>query len=94
MDGIGLIDPALARDLAAAAARNPRTTWCITVTDQHGHAIGYGCARPEPQPPPDANPARPTAAIRPAARPAPAGRGSASPRSAGPARPADTGPGG
>jgi hypothetical protein len=24
MDGIGLIDPGLARDLAAAAARNPR----------------------------------------------------------------------
>jgi hypothetical protein len=46
--GIGPIDPALARDLATAAARNPRTTWCITVTDQHGHAIGHGCARPEP----------------------------------------------
>ena len=22
---------------AAAAARNPKTTWCVTVTDQHGH---------------------------------------------------------
>jgi hypothetical protein len=48
MDGIGPVDPDLARDLAAAAARNPRTTWCVTVTDQHGHAIGHGCARPEP----------------------------------------------
>jgi hypothetical protein len=47
--GIGPVDPALARDLAAAAARNPRTTWCITVTDQDGHAIGHGCARPEPR---------------------------------------------
>jgi hypothetical protein len=46
--GIGPIDPWLARDLADAAARNPRTTWCVTVTDQHGHAIGHGCARPEP----------------------------------------------
>ena len=47
--GIGPVDPALARDLAAAAARDPRTTWCVTVTDQDGHAIGHGCARPEPR---------------------------------------------
>ena len=47
--GIGPVDPALARDLAAAAARNPKTTWCVTVTDQDGHAIGHGCARPEPK---------------------------------------------
>jgi len=47
--GIGPIDPALARDLAGAAARNPRSTWCVTVTDEQGHAIGHGCARPEPR---------------------------------------------
>ena len=47
--GIGPIDPWLARDLAAAAARNPKTTWCVTVTDEHGHAVGHGCARPEPE---------------------------------------------
>src|SRR5271165_1309216 len=46
--GIGPIDPALARDLAGAAAQNPKTTWCVTVTDEQGHAIGHGCARPEP----------------------------------------------
>ena len=46
--GIGPIDPALARDLARAAARNPTTTWCLTVTDQHGRPIGHGCARPAP----------------------------------------------
>jgi hypothetical protein len=46
--GIGPIDPDLARDLAAAAARSPRSTWCVTVTDPAGHAIGHGCARPEP----------------------------------------------
>ena len=46
LGGIGPIDPDLARDLAAAAARNPRSTWCVTVTDGHGHAIGHGCARP------------------------------------------------
>ena len=47
--GIGPVDPDLARDLAAAAARNSKTTWCVTVTDQDGHAIGHGCARPEPR---------------------------------------------
>jgi hypothetical protein len=49
--GIGPVDPALARDLAAAAARNPKTSWCVTVTDRDGHAIGHGCARPAPRPP-------------------------------------------
>ena len=43
--GAGPADPDLARDLAAAAARNPRSTWCVTVTDQDGHAVGHGCAR-------------------------------------------------
>jgi hypothetical protein len=47
--GIGPVDPWLARDLAAAAARNPATTWCVTVTDQDGHAVGHGCARPAPK---------------------------------------------
>ena len=48
MPGIGPLDPDLARDLAAAAARTARSTWCVTVTDQDGHAIGHGCARPAP----------------------------------------------
>jgi hypothetical protein len=43
---LGTLDPALARDLADAAAQNPRTTWCVTVTDEQGHAIGHGCAKP------------------------------------------------
>ena len=47
--GHGPVDPWLARDLLRAAARNPATTWCVTVTDQHGHAAGHGCARPEPR---------------------------------------------
>ena len=46
--GLGPADPWLTRDLAAAAAHNPKTTWCVTVTDEQGHAIGHGCARPEP----------------------------------------------
>jgi hypothetical protein len=49
LSGIGPVDPWLARDLAAAAARNPTTTWCVTVTDWQGHAVGHGCARPEPR---------------------------------------------
>ncbi len=47
--GIGPIDPWLARDLAGSAAQNPKTTWCVTVTDELGRAIGHGCARPEPK---------------------------------------------
>jgi len=48
LGGIGRIDPWLARNLADAAARNPKTTWCATVTDEQGHAVAHGCARPEP----------------------------------------------
>ena len=36
--GAGPADPDLARDLARAAAANPKTTWCVTVTDGDGHA--------------------------------------------------------
>jgi hypothetical protein len=53
LSGIGPIDPWLARDLAAAAARNPRTSWCVTATNEHGHAAFHGCARPEPKPHPE-----------------------------------------
>jgi hypothetical protein len=49
ISGIGPVDPWLARDLANAAAANPTTTWCVTVTDGQGHAVGHGCARPEPK---------------------------------------------
>jgi hypothetical protein len=49
LSGIGPVDPWLARDLANAAAANPKTTWCVTVTDEQGHAVGHGCARPEPK---------------------------------------------
>jgi hypothetical protein len=49
LGGIGPIDPWLARNLADAAARNPKTTWCVTVTDEQGHAVAHGCARPVPK---------------------------------------------
>jgi hypothetical protein len=44
--GFGPLDPALVRDLAKAAARSPHSTWCLTITDANGYAIGHGCARP------------------------------------------------
>ena len=49
LSGLGPVDPWLARDLARAAARNAKTTWCVTVTDAKGHAVSHGCARPEPR---------------------------------------------
>jgi hypothetical protein len=44
--GLGPLDPALVRGLAATAARSPHSTWCLTITDQDGHAIAHGCAKP------------------------------------------------
>ena len=44
--GLGPLDPALVRDLAATAVRSPRSSWCVTITDHDGHAIGHGCAKP------------------------------------------------
>jgi Domain of unknown function (DUF222) len=49
LSGLGPVDPWLARDLASAAAASPKTTWCVTVTDAKGHAVGHGCARLEPK---------------------------------------------
>jgi hypothetical protein len=49
LGSLGPVDPWLARDLARAAAASPKTTWCLTVTDNQGHAVAHGCARPEPK---------------------------------------------
>jgi hypothetical protein len=49
LGSLGPVDPWLARDLAAAAAASPKSTWCLTVTDEKGHAVAHGCARPEPK---------------------------------------------
>ena len=42
--GFGLVDAADARDLAAAAARDPRTRWCVTGLHPDGTAAAHGCA--------------------------------------------------
>ena len=43
---LGPLDPAVARDLAAAAAWSPRARWEVTIVDDHGYAVGHGIARP------------------------------------------------
>jgi hypothetical protein len=44
--GLGALDPALVRQLAEAAARSPHSQFCVTITDEQGHAIGHGCCKP------------------------------------------------
>ena len=59
MSRIGPVDPALARDLAAAATRDPRSTWCITITGPDHRPVAHGCGRPPPRrPPPRREPRR------------------------------------
>jgi len=45
----GVLDPGLARRLAEAAARHPDSTFCLTIVDHEGHAIGHGCGKPRKQ---------------------------------------------
>jgi hypothetical protein len=41
--GYGLLDADTARDLAAAAARHPRTRWCLTALAPDGTAAAHAC---------------------------------------------------
>ena len=43
MDGFGLVDNDDTRDLLAAAARHPRTRWCVTSLNPDGTAAAHGC---------------------------------------------------
>ena len=68
--GFGLAGAADVRDLAAAAARDPRTRWCVTALHPDGTAAAHGCAAgrhpppgtshltdtPGPDPPPGSRP--------------------------------------
>jgi hypothetical protein len=54
-DGYGILDGDDARDLAAAAARHPRTRWCITALNPDGTAAAHACL-PGRDPPPGVGP--------------------------------------
>ena len=54
-DGYGILDGDDARDLAAAAARHPRTRWCITALNPDGTAAAHACL-PGRHPPPGTGP--------------------------------------
>jgi hypothetical protein len=54
-DGFGVVDADDARDLAAAAARHPRTRWCVTAVNPDGTAAAHGCL-PGRHPPPGTGP--------------------------------------
>jgi hypothetical protein len=75
--GLGPLDPALCRELAAAATGSPWTRLCVTVTDGDGIAIGHGCAKPARKPKAKGGRAQPTptgkaASSQPGTRAAPA----------------------
>jgi hypothetical protein len=53
--GFGLIDGDDARALVAAAAKHPRTRWCITALHPDGTAAAHGCASGRHPPPGQAN---------------------------------------
>ena len=53
--GFGIVDGDGARDLLAAAARHPRTRWCITAVNPDGTAAAHACLRGR-HPPPSAAP--------------------------------------
>ena len=55
MDGFGLVDNDDTRDLLAAAARHPRTRWCLTYLNPDGTAVAHGCI-PGRHPPPGSGP--------------------------------------
>jgi hypothetical protein len=66
---LGPLDPALTRDLAAAAARSPHSRWEITIVDDMGYAAGHGIARPRrrrPHQPPPPQPPGPALVALPA----------------------------
>jgi hypothetical protein len=54
--GFGLLDAQSARDLIAAAARDPRTRWCVTALHPDGTAAAHGCATGQHQAPGPAPP--------------------------------------
>jgi hypothetical protein len=52
--GFGPLDAADSRALADALARDPATTWCLTLTGPSGRPVAHGCATTGPGQPPGA----------------------------------------
>ena len=52
IDGFGLVDNEDTRDLLAAAARHPRTRWCVTTLNPDGTAAAHACISGRHPPPP------------------------------------------
>jgi uncharacterized protein DUF222 len=50
-DGFGALDADDARDLLAAAARHPRTRWCVTALNPDGTAAAHACLSGRHPPP-------------------------------------------
>jgi Domain of unknown function (DUF222) len=49
---LGPADAWTCRDIAGSLARQPRTRYCLTITDDTGQAAGHACARRAPPPQP------------------------------------------
>jgi hypothetical protein len=70
---LGALDPALARSLAEAAARHPGSTFCLTIVNADGHAVGHGCCKPVRKAPPGTGPPARDFTITPSGKPGPPG---------------------
>jgi len=70
---LGVLDPALARKLAEAAARHPNSKFCLTIVDQEGRAVAHGCCKPLKQRAGPAPPAPSTFTLTPSDSPGPPG---------------------
>ena len=67
-DGFGPLDGDDARDLAAAAARHPRTRWCITALNPDGTAAAHACLTGRHSPPGTGPPGSPAITMTPVTR--------------------------
>ena len=63
-DGFGPLDGDDARDLAAAAARHPRTRWCLTALNPDATAAAHGCLPGRHPPPGTGSPGWPAALLK------------------------------
>ena len=74
LGSLGPVDPWLARDLAGSAASNPKTTWCVTVTDEQGARRRARLRPPRTQEPQETRRAGPARRDRVQLRPGQPGR--------------------